>query len=69
MIKKINKITSLVSTNRKVIVRQILVVGGVALGIVAGALLAKPDEEIIIVGETVEEFEVTTEPSPETTQV
>ena len=57
----IKKITTLVSTNRKVIARKVLFIGGVALGIVAGALLVRPEDETIIVGETVEEETPTTE--------
>lgn len=62
----IKKITTLVTTNRKVIARKVLILGGVALGIVAGALLVKPeDETITIVGETVEEeTTVTEDPTP-----
>jgi hypothetical protein len=61
----IKKITTMVSTNRQVIARKALIIGGVALGIVAGALLIKPEEEtIVVVGETVED-ESTTETSPE----
>jgi hypothetical protein len=57
----IKKITTMVSTNRQVIARKALIIGGVALGIVAGALLIKPEEEtIVVVGETVED-----ETSPE----
>lgn len=60
----IKKITTLVSTNRKVIARKALILGGVALGIVAGALLVKPEDEVIIVvGETVEENSTTEEPT------
>jgi hypothetical protein len=44
----IKKITTLVSTNKKAITRKVLIYGGVALGIVAGALLVKPDEDIVI---------------------
>lgn len=53
----IKKITTLVSTNKKVIVRKALVLSGIALGLVAGALLVKPEEQILIVGETVENTE------------
>lgn len=53
----IKKITTLVSTNKKVIVRKALVLSGVALGLVAGALLVKPEDTIVIVGETVETSE------------
>ena len=60
----IKKITTLVSTNRNIIARKALLVGGIALGLVAGALLVKPEEEIIIIGETVDE-DSTTESSPE----
>lgn len=51
----IKKITTLVATNRNVIARKALLVGGIALGLVAGALLVKPEGELTIVGETVEE--------------
>jgi hypothetical protein len=62
----IKKITTLVSTNRQVIARKALIIGGVALGIVAGALLVKPEEEtLIVVGETVEEETTTEESTPE----
>lgn len=44
----IKKITTLVNENKKVLIRKTLILGGVALGIVAGALLVKPDEDIII---------------------
>lgn len=44
----IKKITTLVSSNKKVVIKKVLMFGGVALGIVAGALLVKPDETIII---------------------
>lgn len=50
----IKNITTLVTTHRKAIARKALVIGGVALGLVAGALLVKPDETIII-GETQED--------------
>jgi peroxiredoxin len=53
--KKIKKITTLVSDNRKVIVRKGLVLTGVVLGIVAGALMVKPEEDAVIVGEVVTE--------------
>jgi len=62
----IKKITTLVSTNRQVIARKALIIGGVALGIVAGALLVKPEEEtLVLVGETVEEETTTEESTPE----
>jgi len=61
----IKKITTLVTTNRNVIARKALLVGGIALGLVAGALLVKPESEIVIVGETVEEDELTTDSSSE----
>lgn len=44
----IKKITTLVNENKKVILRKVLIMGGITLGIVAGALLVKPDEDIII---------------------
>lgn len=49
----IKKITTLVNDNRRTIIRKSLVIGGAALGLVAGALLARPD--VVIEGETVEE--------------
>lgn len=49
----IKKITTLINENRRVIIRKALIVGGITLGIVAGALLAKPDEDIVI-GEIVD---------------
>lgn len=53
----IKKITTLVSDNRKVVIRKALVLTGIALGIVAGTLLVKPEEEETIVGEVVIEEE------------
>jgi hypothetical protein len=50
----IKKITTLVATNKKTLARKALVLSGIALGLVAGALLVKPEEQILIVGETVE---------------
>ena len=44
----IKKITTLVSTNKKAIAKKVLIVGGIALGLVAGALLVKPDETVSI---------------------
>lgn len=62
----IKKITTLVSTNRKVVARKALVLTGIALGIVAGALLVKPDEDVII-GEVEEDGSFTiSEKNPET---
>lgn len=60
----IKKITTLVNENKKVIVRKALIFGGVALGIVAGALLVKPDETIII-SEVVEGEFTISEKEPE----
>lgn len=60
----IKKITTLVNENKKVVVRRVLIFGGVALGIVAGALLVKPDETIII-SEVVEGEFTITEKTPE----
>ncbi len=51
----IKKITTLVNTNRNAILRKSLVLGGIALGVVAGALLAKPEGEFKIEDEKVEE--------------
>lgn len=59
----IKKITTLVSTNRRVIARKALVIGGVALGLVAGALLVKPDETIVI-GEVEEDGSFTVTEAP-----
>lgn len=60
----IKRITTLVSTNRKAIARKVLVLGGITLGLVAGALLVKPEEDtLVIVGETVEEETTVPEPS------
>jgi hypothetical protein len=50
----IKKITTLVNTNRKNLVRKGLVLGGITVGIIAGALLAKPEGEVVV-EETVEE--------------
>jgi len=61
----IKKITTLVSTNKQIIARKALLVGGIALGLVAGALLVKPEEEIVV-GEVVEENGSITETNPET---
>lgn len=44
----IKKITTLVSTNKKAIAKKVLIVGGIALGLVAGALLVKPDDTVSI---------------------
>lgn len=60
----IKKITTLVSTNKRVIVRKVLIFGGVALGIVAGALLVKPDEDVVI-GEIVDGEFTISEKTPE----
>ena len=54
MIKKIKKITTLANENKKAILRQVLIVGGVTLGLVGGALLSR-DERVIVEGEVVEE--------------
>lgn len=51
----IKNITTLVTTNRKAIVKKLLVVGGVTLGLVAGTLLAGKPEDAVLVGETVED--------------
>jgi hypothetical protein len=51
----IKRITTLVNENRKTVLRKTLVLGGITLGIVAGALLAKPEGEVVIVDEKVEE--------------
>jgi len=55
MIKKIKKITTLANENKKAILRQVLIVGGITLGLVGGALLTRNDEEVIVEGEVVEE--------------
>ena len=39
----IKKITTLASTHKKTIAKKVLIVGGIALGLVAGALLVKND--------------------------
>lgn len=44
----IKKITTLVNTNRHALIKKSLILGGAALGLVAGALLAKPDDSVII---------------------
>jgi len=54
MIKKIKKITTLANENKKAILRQVLIVGGITLGLVGGALLSR-DERVIVEGEVVEE--------------
>lgn len=53
----IKNISTLVSTNRKAIARKALVLSGVALGLVAGALLVKPEDQIVIIGESTENSE------------
>jgi hypothetical protein len=53
----IKKITTLVNTNRRAIVRKSLVVGGIAFGVVAGALLAKPETAFTLEDEKVETTE------------
>ena len=61
----IKKITTLVYDNRKVVIRKALVLTGIALGIVAGTLLVKPDEDVII-GEVQEDGSFTiSEKKPE----
>lgn len=55
MIKKIKKITTLANENKKAILRQTLIWGGVALGLAGGALLVRPEEDVIIVEGEVEE--------------
>lgn len=52
----IKKITTLVNTNRNAVLRKGLIFGGAVLGLVAGAMLAKP--EIVVEGEV--EVEETT---------
>lgn len=54
MIKKIKKITTLANENKKAILRQVLIVGGIATGLIAGALLSRNPEEVVIEGEVVE---------------
>lgn len=63
MIKKIKKITTLANENKKAILRQVLIVGGVTIGLVGGALLSR-NESAIIEAEVVEEetIEITTVP-------
>lgn len=62
----VKKITTLISENKKALTRKALIVGGVALGLIAGALLTKPEEEtILIVGETVDDEKTTEDPKPE----
>lgn len=51
----IKKITTLVNTNKHAIVRKGLVLGGIAFGVVAGALLAKPETAFTLEDEKVEE--------------
>jgi len=60
----IKKITTLVSTNKKAILRKSLIWGGLATGLIAGALLVKPDEDIII-SEVVEGEFTISERTPE----
>lgn len=62
----IKKITTLVNENKNAIIRKTLILGGVALGIVAGALLVKPDEDVII-GEVVDDGFTIREKTPEET--
>ena len=64
MIKKIKKITTLANENKKVILRKTLIVAGVAIGVVAGAMLVKPDEDIVI-GEVVDGSFTISEKEPE----
>lgn len=60
MIKKIKKITTLANENKKAILRQVLIVGGIATGLVAGALLARTEPEAALIeGEFVEEETIT----------
>jgi hypothetical protein len=54
----IKKITTLVNINRKNLIRKGLVLGGITAGIIAGALLAKPEGELVVEHETVEETTV-----------
>lgn len=53
----IKKITTLVSTNKESIIKKSVIVGSVIGGLVLGVLLARPDESVIIEGETVEDTE------------
>jgi len=64
MIKKIKKITTLANENKKIILRKSLIVAGVAIGVVAGAMLVKPDEDIVI-GEVVDGSFTISEKEPE----
>lgn len=58
----IKKITTLVSENKKNVARKVVFIGGIALGLVATALLTRSEEEtVLIVGETVEEEDLTTD--------
>lgn len=53
----IKKITTLVNENRNAVIKKGLIFGGAVLGLVAGAMLAKPD--VVVEGEVVEVEETT----------
>lgn len=59
MIKKIKKITTLVNENKRAVLRQVLIIGGVTAGLVGGALLSRNDEDAVIEAEVVEEETIT----------
>lgn len=65
MIKKIKKITTLANENKKVILRKSLIVAGVAIGVVAGAMLVKPEDDGIVIGEVVDGSFTISEKEPE----
>lgn len=51
----IKKITTLVNENRNAVIKKSLIFGGAVLGLVAGAMLARPD--VVVEGEVVETVE------------
>lgn len=61
----IKKITTLVSANKNQIIKKSVVVASVVGGLILGVLLARPEEEIVLEGEIVEEDDSITETSPE----
>lgn len=59
MIKKIKKITTLANENKKAILRKVLILGGITIGLVGGALLSRNPEDVTVEGEVVEEETIT----------
>lgn len=53
MMKKIKNITSLVNENKKEILRKVVILGGLTIGLVGGALLVRSSDEVDV--EVVEE--------------